>query len=99
MCSELLVRLRNYKYEETIRYFLLAVCLVSREVLPYVWSAERFYRMFGQPRSSTVCLVSREVLPYVWSAERFYRMFGQPRGSTVYLVSREVLPYVSTTSQ
>jgi hypothetical protein len=34
--SKLLVRLRIYKYEETLRYFLLAVVLVSREVLPYV---------------------------------------------------------------
>jgi len=36
LCSKLLVRLRNYKYEETLRYFLLAVDLVSREVLPFV---------------------------------------------------------------
>jgi hypothetical protein len=36
LCSKQLVRLRNYKYEETLRYFLLAVGLVG----------EMYYRMF-----------------------------------------------------
>jgi hypothetical protein len=36
LCSKLLFRLQNYRYEETLRYFLLAVGLVSRDVLPYV---------------------------------------------------------------
>ena len=35
-CAQLIVGLPNYKYEETVRYFFLAVGLVSRDVLPYV---------------------------------------------------------------
>jgi hypothetical protein len=36
LCSKLIVRLRNYKYEETLLYFLLAVGLISQNALPYV---------------------------------------------------------------
>jgi hypothetical protein len=36
LCSKLIVRLRNYNYEETLLYFLIAVGLISQNALPYV---------------------------------------------------------------